>query len=199
MSKSKLLNLSALKKLDSQFNTTKEITLANDYTLQLDLKFRPSIIEEVFNKLQQINKLTQEDESLKDFPLEKYSMFLLMLNFTSLKNIKTTSIFEELQVMNMLIDQNLYKEILQHMEKNCGEQIKLFTQKIFEIMQERINSLKQQQEFYDILGKEIYKQKDLEQVENVDKVEQLEQQEGEEFGLTLGTDEINRSEITETN
>jgi hypothetical protein len=199
MSKQKILTLSALKKLDSQFNQQKIVTLNNGYELSLDLKFRPSVVEEIFNELMELHKITQEDESLKDFPFEKYSQLLLILNFTSLKNIRSKNISEKIQIMNMLIDQNLYKEILDKMEEHCGEQIKLFTQKIFEIMQEKLNSLQQQQEFYDVLNKEIDKQKELEQVEQSEQLEEVEQQEGEEFAES-GTAIIgNTEEVTETN
>lgn len=187
----KPLNLSVLKKLDAtQYNNTKEIILSNDYTLQIDLKFRPSVIEEVVNKLQQIYKISQEDESLKTFPFDKFSMFLLMLHFTSLKNIHAKNISEEIQIMNMLIDQNLYKEILQHMEEHCGEEIKFFTQKTLEIMQDKLEALKTQQEFMNILNDEMEKSKLAEENKN-DNVN-----EGDEFAESPTTIETDRTEIT---
>ena len=102
MSKNKELNLSNLKDLDSKtYNKTVQITLSNDHTLLIDLKFRPSIIEKVFQKLMEINKIVKDNESLANLDLEKYTMLLLITNFTSLKNIEIKSIEEELQLINL--------------------------------------------------------------------------------------------------
>lgn len=193
----KYLTLSTLKKFDSQFKNTKEVVLSNSYVIQIDLHFRQSVIEEVFDKLLEIQNIIQQnkdDESLKNFPFEKYSLLLLILNFTSLKNIKPKSINEEIQIMRMLIDQNLFKEIIEKMEEFCSEQIKFFTQKIFEIMQEKIDSLKQQQEFYDILEKEMDKVNEIGEIEQQEKSE-----EGDDFGLIGTTTFGNTEKITTEN
>ena len=160
MAKVKELTLSSLKKMDSEkFNKTLQVTLSTDNTIQLDLNFRQSIIENVFNKLISINQLVQNDEFLKDFPLEKYTQLLLILNFTSLRNIEVKTLQEEIQVMNQLIDLDLFKEILEKMEIEIPDEIKKFNEKIFEIMQEKLNSLKQQEEFMMLMNEEIEKQK----------------------------------------
>jgi len=158
MSKNKELNLSNLKDLDSKtYNKTVQITLSNDHTLLIDLKFRPSIIEKVFQKLMEINKIVKDNESLANLDLEKYTMLLLITNFTSLKNIEIKSIEEELQMMSLLVDQNIFKEILEKMEEHCAEEIKNFNEAIFDIMQEKMDSLKQQEEFMRVLNEEIKK------------------------------------------
>ena len=163
MAKNKELNLSNLKDLDSKtYNKTAQITLSNDYTLLIDLKFRPSIIEKVFQKLLDINQIVKDNESLANLDLEKYTMLLLITNFTSLKNIEIKSIEEELQMMSLLVDQNIFKEILEKMEEHCAEEIKNFNEAIFDIMQEKMDSLKQQEEFMKVLNEEIEKQKVLE-------------------------------------
>ena len=163
MSKNKELNLSTLKDLDSKtYNKTAQITLSNDHTLLIDLKFRPSIIEKVFQKIIEINKIVKNNESLANLDLEKYTMLLLITNFTSLKNIEIKSINEELQLMNILIDQKILKVIVNKMEEHCAEEIKNFNEAIFDIMQEKMDSLKQQEEFMKVLNEEIEKQKVLE-------------------------------------
>lgn len=168
----KNLTLSVLKKLDSQFNTTKEIILSNNYSIQIDTHFRNSRIEEVFNKLIEIHKIIQDDDSLKDdFNFEKYSLLLLILNFTSLRNMELKNISEEIQVMNMLIDQNLFKEIIEKIEKEVPEELKKFNTKIFEIMGEKLEQLKAQQEFMNILSDEMEKGK-IEQDSNIEEIEQ---------------------------
>jgi len=155
----KPLTLSTLKKLDAQLNETLQVTLSNSSTILFDLHFRHTIIEEVFNKLITINKLIQEDETLKDFPIDRYTQLLIITHFTSLKNIETNSLSEELELMNILIDQNLFKEILEKMEIEISDEIKKFNEKIFEIMQEKLNSLKQQEEFMRLMNEEMEKQK----------------------------------------
>ena len=155
----KPLTLSTLKKLDSQLNETLQVTLSNSSTILFDLHFRHTIIEEVFNKLITINKLIQEDETLKDFPIDRYTQLLIITHFTSLKNIETKSLSEELELMRILIDQNLFKEILEKMEIEIPDEIKKFNEKIFEIMQEKLDSLKQQEEFMRLMNEEIEKQK----------------------------------------
>jgi len=158
MSKNKELNLSILKILDSEtYNKTAQIILSNDYTLLIDLKFRPSIIEKVFQKIIDINKIVKDNESLKNLDLEKYTMLLLITNFTSLKNIEIKSIEEEIQMMNLLVDQKILKEIINKMEEHCAEEIKNFNEAIFDIMQEKMDSLKQQEEFMRVLNEEIKK------------------------------------------
>ena len=158
MSKNKELNLSNLKDLDSKtYNKTVQITLSNDHTLLIDLKFRPSIIEKVFQKLMEINKIVKDNESLANLDLEKYTMLLLITNFTSLKNIEIKSIEEELQLINLLVDQKILKEIINKMEEHCAEEIKNFNEAIFDIMQGKMDSLKQQEEFMRVLNEEIKK------------------------------------------
>jgi len=158
MSKNKELNLSNLKDLDAKtYNKTTQITLSNDHTLLIDLKFRPSIIEKVFQKIIEINKIVKDNESLANLDLEKYTMLLLITNFTSLKNIEIKSIEEEIQLMNILIDQKILKEIINKMEEHCAEEIKNFNEAIFDIMQEKMDSLKQQEEFMRVLNEEIKK------------------------------------------
>ena len=154
----KPLTLSTLKKLDSQLNETLQVTLLNSSTILFDLHFRQTIIEEVFNKLILINKIIQEDETLKDFPMDRYTQLLIITHFTSLKNIETKSLSEELELMRILIDQNLFKEILEKMEIEIPDEIKKFNEKIFEIMQEKLDSLKQQEEFMRLMNEEIEKQ-----------------------------------------
>jgi len=158
MSKSKPLTLSALKKLDAQLNETLQVTLSNSSTILFDLHFRQTIIEEVFNKLILINKIIQEDETLKDFPMDRYTQLLIITHFTSLKNIETKSLSEELELMRILIDQNLFKEILEKMEIEIPDEIKKFNEKIFEIMQEKLDSLKQKEEFMRLMNEEMEKQ-----------------------------------------
>jgi len=158
MAKNKELNLSNLKDLDSKtYNKTAQITLSNDYTLLIDLKFRPSIIEKVFQKLLDINQIVKDNESLANLDLEKYTMLLLITNFTSLKNIEIKSIEEELQLINLLVDQKILKEIINKMEEHCAEEIKNFNEAIFDIMQGKMDSLKQQEEFMRVLNEEIKK------------------------------------------
>ena len=215
MPKNKQLTLSVLKKLDSQLNKQKIITLDNGYELSLDLHFRNSLIEEILIKLLEMNKIISEskDESLINFNLENYSYLLLILNFTSLKNMQLDSTVKELEVMKILVDQDsntgktLFKEIIDRIEQEVPEELKKFNIKLLEIMQEKLTNLQQQQEFYDVLNKEIDKQKGLGQSEKVEKdgevdnIEQQEQgqQEGDEFGL-VGTTVIgDTSEITELN
>jgi len=155
----KPLTLSTLKKLDAHLNETLQVTLSNSSTILFDLHFRQTIIEEVFNKLISINKLIQEDETLKNFPIDRYTQLLIITHFTSLKNIETKSLSEELELMRILIDQNLFKEILEKMEIEIPDEIKKFNEKIFEIMQEKLDSLKQQEEFMRLMNEEIEKQK----------------------------------------
>ena len=176
MAKNKELNLSTLKDLDAKtYNKTAQITLSNDHTLLIDLKFRPSIIEKVFQKIMEINKIVKDNESLANLDLEKYTMLLLITNFTSLKNIEIKSINEELQLMNILIDQKILKVIVNKMEEHCAEEIKNFNEAIFDIMQEKMDSLKQQEEFMRVLNEEIKKNEimgdGLLDVDNVDESE----------------------------
>jgi len=197
MAKNKQLNLSTLKRLDAEFNRTIEITLSNSYTLQIDQHFRNSVIEEVFQDLinfQNIINQNKEDEMLSNFPLEKYSIFLLILNFTSLKNIKPKSISEQIQIMNMLIDQNLFKEILDKMEEHCGEEIKKFNAKIFEIMQERLESMKAQEQFMTVFNEEIEKGKLKKDI--TDELVEV-NEEGDENLESPATVEADRSEVKE--
>lgn len=207
MPKNKQLTLSILKKLDSQLNKQKIITLDNGYELSLDLHFRNSLIEEILIKLLEMNKIISEskDESLINFDLENYLYLLLILNFTSLKNMQLDSIVKELEVMKILTDQDsntgktLFKEIIDRIEQEVPEELKKFNIKLLEIMQEKLTSLQQQQEFYDVLNKEIgLGQSDkVEKDEEVDNIEQLGQQEGDEFGL-VGTTVIgDTKEVTE--
>lgn len=209
MPKNKQLTLSILKKLDSQLNKQKIITLDNGYELSLDLHFRNSLIEEILIKLLEMNKIISEskDESLINFDLENYLYLLLILNFTSLKNMQLDSIVKELEVMKILTDQDsntgktLFKEIIGRIEQEVPEELKKFNIKLLEIMQEKLTSLQQQQEFYDVLNKEIgLGQSDkVEKDEEVDNIEQQEQgqQEGDEFGL-VGTTVIgDTKEVTE--
>jgi len=168
MSKSKQLTLTTLKKLDAQLNETLQVTLSNSSTILFDLHFRQTIIEEVFNKLISINKLIQEDETLKDFPIDRYTQLLIITHFTSLKNIETKTLSEELELMRILIDLDLFKEILEKMEIEIPDEIKKFNEKIFEIMQEKLDSLKQQEEFYKVLNEEMEKQKMMGDVGLVD-------------------------------
>lgn len=211
MPKNKQLTLSILKKLDSQLNKQKIITLDNGYELSLDLHFRNSLIEEILIKLLKMNKIISEskDESLINFDLENYLYLLLILNFTSLKNMQLDSIVKELEVMKILVDQDsntgktLFKEIIDRIEQEVPEELKKFNIKLLEIMQEKLTSLQQQQEFYDVLNKEIgLGQSDkVEKDEEVDNIEQQEQgqQEGDEFGLVGTTIIGDTSEITELN
>ena len=164
----KPLTLTTLKKLDSQLNETLQVTLSNSSTILFDLHFRQTIIEEVFNKLISINKLIQEDETLNNFPIDRYTQLLIITHFTSLKNIETNSLSEELELMRILIDQNLFKEILEKMEIEIPDEIKKFNEKIFEIMQEKLDSLKQQEEFMRLMNEEMEKQKMIGDVELVD-------------------------------
>ena len=168
MSKNKPLTLSTLKKLDAQLNETLQVTLSNSSTILFDLHFRQTIIEEVFNKLISINKLIQEDETLKNFPIDRYTQLLIITHFTSLKNIETKTLSEELELMRILIDLDLFKEILEKMEIEIPDEIKKFNEKIFEIMQEKLDSLKQQEEFYKVLNEEMEKQKMMGDVGLVD-------------------------------
>ena len=168
MSKSKQLTLTTLKKLDAQLNETLQVTLSNSSTILFDLHFRQTIIEEVFNKLISINKLIQEDETLKNFPIDRYTQLLIITHFTSLKNIETKTLSEELELMRILIDLDLFKEILEKMEIEIPDEIKKFNEKIFEIMQEKLDSLKQQEEFYKVLNEEMEKQKMMGDVGLVD-------------------------------
>jgi len=168
MSKNKPLTLSTLKKLDAQLNETLQVTLSNSSTILFDLHFRQTIIEEVFNKLISINKLIQEDETLKDFPIDRYTQLLIITHFTSLKNIETKTLSDELELMNQLIDLDLFKEILEKMEIEIPDEIKKFNEKIFEIMQEKLDSLKQQEEFMRLMNEEMEKQKMIGDVELVD-------------------------------
>jgi len=168
MSKNKPLTLSTLKKLDAQLNETLQVTLSNSSTILFDLHFRQTIIEEVFNKLISINKLIQEDETLKNFPMDRYTQLLIITHFTSLKNIETKTLSDELELMNQLIDLDLFKEILEKMEIEIPDEIKKFNEKIFEIMQEKLDSLKQQEEFYKVLNEEMEKQKMMGDVGLVD-------------------------------
>ena len=168
MSKNKPLTLSTLKKLDAQLNETLQVTLSNSSTILFDLHFRQTIIEEVFNKLISINKLIQEDETLKNFPMDRYTQLLIITHFTSLKNIETKTLSDELELMNQLIDLDLFKEILEKMEIEIPDEIKKFNEKIFEIMQEKLDSLKQQEEFMRLMNEEMEKQKMIVDVELVD-------------------------------
>jgi len=168
MSKNKPLTLSTLKKLDAQLNETLQVTLSNSSTILFDLHFRQTIIEEVFNKLISINKLIQEDETLKNFPMDRYTQLLIITHFTSLKNIETKTLSDELELMNQLIDLDLFKEILEKMEIEIPDEIKKFNEKIFEIMQEKLDSLKQQEEFMRLMNEEMEKQKMIGDVELVD-------------------------------
>ena len=168
MSKSKQLTLTTLKKLDAQLNETLQVTLSNSSTILFDLHFRQTIIEEVFNKLISINKLIQEDETLKNFPIDRYTQLLIITHFTSLKNIETKTLSEELELMRILIDLDLFKEILEKMEIEIPDEIKKFNEKIFEIMQEKLDSLKQQEEFMRLMNEEMEKQKMIGDVELVD-------------------------------
>ena len=165
MSKNKPLTLSTLKKLDAQLNETLQVTLSNSSTILFDLHFRQTIIEEVFNKLISINKLIQEDETLKNFPMDRYTQLLIITHFTSLKNIETKTLSDELELMNQLIDLDLFKEILEKMEIEIPDEIKKFNEKIFEIMQEKLDSLKQQEEFMRLMNEEMEKQKMIGDVE----------------------------------
>ena len=131
MSKNKPLTLSTLKKLDAQLNETLQVTLSNSSTILFDLHFRQTIIEEVFNKLISINKLIQEDETLKNFPMDRYTQLLIITHFTSLKNIETKTLSDELELMNQLIDLDLFKEILEKMEIEIPDEIKKFNEKIW--------------------------------------------------------------------
>lgn len=188
MAKNKPLNLSVLKKLDSELNNKVEVTLSNSYTLQIDKSFRNSKIEEVFDKLMEIYKITQNNESLNNFPFEKYSLLLLIFNFTSFQDVKINTVEKELQVLKMLEDQDisngkdLFNEIIGKIEKEVPDELMKFNQRMFKIMEERINLLKQQQKFYEVLGEEIDKQRKL----NNNVVESNSDKEGEDVGI-IGT------------
>ena len=165
MSNKKQLTLSELKTLDSKLNTIKQVTLSNDYTIQIDTKFRNSVIEEIFEKIQSVFKLTQEDESFSNFPVEKYILLQVILNFTSLKNMKISSIKNELQLMKILIDQedeisnkNLFEEILEKFNEVVPEELERFNVKMFDIMQNRLMYVQQQQKMFEKLNEELEKQ-----------------------------------------
>jgi len=200
MAKNKELNLSTLKDLDSKtYNKTVQITLSNDHTLLLDLKFRPSIIEKVFQKIIEINKIVKDNESLANLDLEKYTMLLLITNFTSLKNIEIKSIEEEIQMMNLLIDQKILKEIINKMEEHCAEEIKNFNEAIFDIMQEKMDSLKQQEEFMRVLNEEIKKNEIMgDGLLDVDGelVDKVDESESENVDINEKTNEV-KIEITD--
>ena len=57
----------------------------------------------------------------------------------------------------ILIDQKILKEIINKMEEHCAEEIKNFNEAIFDIMQGKMDSLKQQEEFMRVLNEEIKK------------------------------------------
>ena len=185
MAKNKQLNLSILKKLDAEFNKSIEITLSNSYTLQIDQHFRESVIEEIFTdllKIQNVISQNKDDETLNNFPLEKFAMLLVILNFTSLKSIKTNSIEERLNIMRMLIDQGLFKEIIERIEQEVPEELKKFNTSIISIMEEKMEQLKVQEQFMSILNEEMEKAKVKdEQVEVEIESEQVEGDENFEF------------------
>jgi len=185
MAKNKQLNLSILKKLDAEFNKSIEITLSNSYTLQIDQHFRESVIEEIFTdllKIQNVISQNKDDEQLDNFPLEKFAMLLVILNFTSLKSIKTNSIEERLNIMRMLIDQGLFKEIIERIEQEVPEELKKFNTSIISIMEEKMEQLKVQEQFMSILNEEMEKAKVKdEQVEVEIESEQVEGDENFEF------------------
>ena len=122
-------------------------------------------------------------------------MLLLITNFTSLKNIEIKSINEELQLMNILIDQKILKVIVNKMEEHCAEEIKNFNEAIFDIMQEKMDSLKQQEEFMRVLNEEIKKNE-------IGLSEGLVDVDGENVNINDDTDKtdelVNKIEITDT-
>ena len=165
----KLLTLSTLKQLDSKnFNETIQIFLSDGSTLLLDKKFRKTTIESILNRLSEIHKIVQNDKSLENLDLEKFTQLLLILNFTSLKSLELNSLQEELVVMNLLVDNELLEEIILKFDENCKEQIEYFNKQTFLILQKRLDAMSQQEEFMKILNEEIEKQKLLELGENVD-------------------------------
>ena len=165
----KLLTLSSLKSLDSKnFNETIQIFLSDGSTLLLDKKFRKTTIESILNRLSEIHKIVQNDKSLENLDLEKFTQLLLILNFTSLKSLELNSLQEELVVMNLLVDNELLEEIILKFDENCKEQIEYFNKQTFLILQKRLDAMSQQEEFMKILNEEIEKQKLLELGENVD-------------------------------
>jgi len=165
----KLLTLSSLKSLDSKnFNETIQIFLSDGSTLLLDKKFRKTTIELILNRLSEIHKIVQNDKSLENLDLEKFTQLLLILNFTSLKSLELNSLQEELVVMNLLVDNELLEEIILKFDENCKEQIEYFNKQTFLILQKRLDAMSQQEEFMKILNEEIEKQKLLELGENVD-------------------------------
>jgi len=193
----KPLTLSTLKKLDSQLNETLQVTLSNSSTILFDLHFRQTIIEEVFNKLISINKLIQEDETLNNFPIDRYTQLLIITHFTSLKNIEIKSLSEELELMRILIDQNLFKEILEKMEIEIPDEIKKFNEKIFEIMQEKLDSLKQQEEFMRLMNEEIEKQKIIENVNKSNNIVDIVSDKTDENVKDEVDEVVSKIEITE--
>ena len=205
MAKNKQLNLSTLKKLDAELNKTVEITLSNSYTLQIDKHFRQSLIEEIFADLisiQNIINQNKDDEQLNNFPLEKFAMFLLILNFTSLKSIKTKSLEDKLSIMRMLVDQGLFKEIIERIEQEVPEELQKFNTSIISIMEEKMEQLKVQEQFISVFNEEMEKEK----IKNIGKeindesvevtVTVDENEEGDENLESESTVEDNRTEVT---
>lgn len=107
MSKQKKLTLSALNKLNSEFDQRKTLNVCGDYAVQVDLKFRKSKIQElIMDYMTLLEQLKQREDADKETSLRMSVLMntLIIKHFTDIPFPNNNDVDNVIKMSKVLID-----------------------------------------------------------------------------------------------
>lgn len=141
MAKTKVLNLSAMKKEDAKNHAGKKKILVKGYEVTIDKVFRTSqirtLIAEVFGDLDALQKL---EHDLQNFDINGYTLFIAMRYFTSLE--LPTTLEDKLAMMNIMIDNGFYEPIVNAFDEDEIKKLDDTLVGMVDELQSRVEKLK---------------------------------------------------------
>lgn len=151
--KNKDLKFSQIKKQAKENNELEVHTFEDETILKFHPTFPPTLIEQMFEEMQEILKTKPKDLTLDDKTTYTYVSFLCIKHFTHLKNqLKATTFIGQMDEIKSLIDSGYFKKIMeevflpQELQKVFDELNKissnvLFMDKMTEKMRDEVKKL----------------------------------------------------------
>lgn len=147
------LKFSTIKKQAKEAHVTEVHTFEDETTLKFHPIFAPTLIEQMFEEMQEILKTKPEGLTLDDKTTYTYVSFLCIKHFTHLKNqFKATTFIGQMDEIKSLVDSGYFKKIIeevflpQEMQKVFDELNKissniLFMDQMTEKMRDEVKKL----------------------------------------------------------
>lgn len=158
MAKINKLSASIIKNAYSKEFTQKKVILNicdKDYEVLIDEKFKTSKLQAMMlEALQNIGKLKEYGDGVTT----SYYMFLMIKYFTDIDLAKTEDFAEQINILNAMIDLEIFEKVLNSFPESEFERTNKFIKEAAERITKLTEDKKSLEEIKDIIGEEILKE-----------------------------------------